>query len=168
MAAKYAKLLLGCYRVGEANDPEVYTAAVIAVLSDYPEHVVRDVVDPRKGLPSKVQWLPTPKEVKDACEEIYGPIRRYNVMQDGIQRQLEERARIEEARRNAPKETWEETKADLARRGFNFGDKKPVIQTADEIMHKYRVSKEQWDAIPEHDLDFELKAKEAAEKAARR
>jgi len=68
MSAKYAKLLLGCYRAGDANDPEVYTAAIIAILSDYPDEVQRTVTDPRAGLPARVQWLPTPKEVKDACD----------------------------------------------------------------------------------------------------
>jgi len=66
---KAAKVLFGCYRTGDANDPQVYTAAVVAVLSDYSPEVVQFVTDPRTGLPSKVKWLPAVAEVKEACEE---------------------------------------------------------------------------------------------------
>lgn len=64
---RQAGLLLGCYRTGDANDPEVYAAAIIAVLSDYSLEVMRLVCDPRCGLPSRVSWLPTVAEVKSAC-----------------------------------------------------------------------------------------------------
>lgn len=64
-------MLLGCYRSGDANDPEVYVGAVIASLSDYPAHVVSAVVDPRTGLPSKLKFLPTIAEIKSACEDEY-------------------------------------------------------------------------------------------------
>src|SRR6185312_3504497 len=63
---KLARVLLGCYRTGEANDPEIYSGAVIAVLSDYPLEIVKRVVDPRHGLPSKSKWLPTVAEIKEA------------------------------------------------------------------------------------------------------
>lgn len=148
MAAKYAKLLLGCYRVGDANDPEVYTAAVIRVLSDYPEDIVRSVVDPREGLPSKVQWLPTVKEIRAACNEIHLPRQRLQEMQERVAEQIAERERIESVRA-VRKETWAETKADLERRGFNFGHKKRPEITGDELMRKHGVSQEQWDAIPD-------------------
>src|SRR4051812_40675540 len=39
-AAERAKLLLGCYRTGEANDPQTYVAAITAVLSRFPEEVM--------------------------------------------------------------------------------------------------------------------------------
>jgi hypothetical protein len=32
-AAERARLLLGCYRTGDANDPETYVAAITAILS---------------------------------------------------------------------------------------------------------------------------------------
>ena len=76
MATGRARILLGCYRRGEAEDPETYTGAVIVLLSSYPETVVLRVTDPRTGLPGKVKFLPTISEVKDACEAEMGPIRR--------------------------------------------------------------------------------------------
>jgi len=49
-------------------------AGVAAVLGDYPPEVVQAVVDPRRGLPSKTNWIPTIAEVKSACEQMYAPI----------------------------------------------------------------------------------------------
>lgn len=69
LAVKRTALLFGCYRKGDANDPEIYTAAVAATLADFPAEVVEYVTDPRTGLPSKLKWLPTVAEVREACEK---------------------------------------------------------------------------------------------------
>jgi hypothetical protein len=61
--------LFGCYRKGDANDPEIYTAAIAAVLADYEPEVIARVTDPRTGLPRKTKFLPNPAEVADACDE---------------------------------------------------------------------------------------------------
>ena len=58
-AGQRAELLLGCYRTGDANDPEIYVAAITAILSRYPEQVITSVTHPATGLPSKKGWLPT-------------------------------------------------------------------------------------------------------------
>lgn len=42
-------------------------AAIVAVLSEYPPAIMETVCDPRSGLPSRVNWLPTVAEVKSAC-----------------------------------------------------------------------------------------------------
>lgn len=68
-AAERAKLLLGCYRTGEANDPQTYVAAITAILSRYPEDVITTVTHPATGLPKQKSWLPTIKEVSDACDD---------------------------------------------------------------------------------------------------
>ncbi len=62
-------MLLGCYRTGEANDPEVYISTVAAVLARYPEAVIREATG-IDGLPSKLKWLPTVSEVREECERI--------------------------------------------------------------------------------------------------
>lgn len=67
-AAERARVLFGCYRKGDANDPDTYTAAITAVLAEYPPEVMRVVTDPRTGMPRKLSWLPTVKEVSDACD----------------------------------------------------------------------------------------------------
>lgn len=91
IAAKHARLLLGSSRTGEANDPEVYTAAIIAILSHYPEEVMRAVSDPYSGLTSKVDWLPKPKEVKEACEAEAQRIHRLKELGPPIEIQREGR-----------------------------------------------------------------------------
>ncbi len=61
--------MFGCYRTGQANDPETYTMAVAATLADYPAEVIQHVTDPRTGLPAKCKWLPSVAEVREACED---------------------------------------------------------------------------------------------------
>ena len=68
-AAQRARLLFGCYRKGDANDPETYTAAIAAVLAEYEEAVIARVTDPRTGIPRKLKFLPNPAELSDFCDE---------------------------------------------------------------------------------------------------
>lgn len=153
-----ARRLLGCYRTGEANDPEVYIFGVVRVFSGYPIEVAYGIADPLSGLPSKIKWLPTIVEVKEACDAELRRLRWVSEWNEGVAAQLAERQRIEDVRKQA-KETWEETKADLERRGFQFSHKKRDNLTADKVMHTYGVSKEQWDAIPNLPPDHEVKAR---------
>jgi hypothetical protein len=90
-AAERARLLLGCYRTGDANDPETYVAAISATLARYPDRVIDLVTDPRVGLPRKKTWLPSVKEVYDACEDEQRPIREEEARQERIRKQLAER-----------------------------------------------------------------------------
>lgn len=86
-----ARLLLGCYRTGDANDSEVYIAAVVRVLSGYPVDVAQRISDPLTGIPSKLKWLPSVQEIVDACEVIEGPRRRNLEWDERAKRQLAER-----------------------------------------------------------------------------
>lgn len=65
---KAAMMLFGCYRKGDANDPEIYTAAIAATLADFAPEVVQYATDPRTGIASKVKFLPTVAEVREFCE----------------------------------------------------------------------------------------------------
>lgn len=67
-AATRALMLLGCYRKGDAEDPDTYATAVAAVLSQYPADVVQRVTDPRTGIAGRSKFLPTVSEVREACE----------------------------------------------------------------------------------------------------
>jgi len=68
-AAERAKILFGCYRRGEANDPDTYVAAITAVLAEYDVETIKHVTDPRTGLPRKTNFLPTIPELDKACVE---------------------------------------------------------------------------------------------------
>lgn len=79
-AAERARLLFGCYRKGDANDPETYTAAVTAILADYSPEVIRRVTDPRTGIPRKLKFMPNPAEVAEECEAAMAAIRAENII----------------------------------------------------------------------------------------
>jgi hypothetical protein len=145
-------LLLGCFRAGESNDPEVYTGAVIAVLSDYPLDVIARVVDPRNGLPSRINWLPTIAEIKSACEDIEGPRRRSREWESGARRQIAERSAtaIEDQR---PRKTYEQIAAEFAEAGLIIGPKSNPAAATDlsDFLARHGVTREQWDAIEGRD-----------------
>jgi hypothetical protein len=108
--------LLGCYRKGNAENPDIYTAAIAAVLSEYPTDIIRRATDPRTGIAGKSKWLPSVAEVRAFCEAEYAPVRR----QQERERLAEERKRMlpppVEDRSKRP--TYEELKA---RYGPNWG-----------------------------------------------
>jgi hypothetical protein len=68
-AAERARLLFGCYRKGDANDPETYTAAVTVILAQYEPEVIQRVTDPRAGIPRQLKFMPNPAEVAEACDK---------------------------------------------------------------------------------------------------
>lgn len=111
-----ATLLAGCYRKDDAADPETYVTALAAVLAEYSPDIVQRVTDPRSGLPSRIQWLPTIKEVRDECESIDGQRRRTAAMYAREERQLTERRAFEESKQAKP--TYDELKAKY---GDNWG-----------------------------------------------
>lgn len=107
-ATERAQLLLGCYRSGEANDPETYVAAISATLARYSEQIITDVTHPVSGLPSKKSWLPTVKEVFDACEEQADRTRQQTARERRIKEQFA--AREEQDRLAAVKPSLEQLK----------------------------------------------------------
>lgn len=116
-AAERAKLLLGCYRTGDANDPATYVAAIAATLAHYPEDIITRVTHPVTGLPSRNKWLPSVNEVREACDDAIEPIVEKQRRQQRVEQQLEERRKIDEDRaRRRP--TYDDLKA---RYGENFG-----------------------------------------------
>lgn len=148
-AAERAQLLFGCYRKGDANDPKTYVTAVAAVLSDYPEETIRFVTDPRTGMPSRGEWMPTVGEIKRACEEHHGPVRRAMEREANERRQLLERQTLAIAD-NRPRKTYEELVADCQAKGLNIGPKKPgKVQPIDGFLAEHGVTREQFDAMPD-------------------
>lgn len=93
--------MLGCYRRGEVADVEIYTRAVVAVLCGYPEAIARAVSNPARGLPSRLQWLPTVAEVRSACEAEFQPIVRRRETTARAARQIQERLALPDASQEA-------------------------------------------------------------------
>jgi hypothetical protein len=100
-AGERARILFGSLRTGEANDPDVYVAAIAATLAEYPEDVIMAVTRP-SGLPRKGNFLPSVREVYLACEELMRPRREAVARQARIDKQLAERAEFERLRSAAP------------------------------------------------------------------
>jgi hypothetical protein len=72
-ASQRAEVLFGCYRRGDANDPERYVAAIAAVLSDYDFEIIKEVTDPRTGICTAekyMSFMPNAGELKVYCEGI--------------------------------------------------------------------------------------------------
>jgi hypothetical protein len=141
--------LLGCYRTGEANDPEIYLAAVVAVLSDYPLDIVTAVTRPSTGIPAKLKWLPTIAEIKTACEDIAGPRRCMAEWETRSRAQLAERAQQEAPDGKTEHDRivtgFDELLAHLRR-----DQTKPIEQfTPEAVKAKLGLTDAQWNAIPD-------------------
>ncbi|HEX2653541.1 MAG TPA: hypothetical protein VHN11_07815 [Xanthobacteraceae bacterium] len=132
--------MLACWRTGGANDPETFITAVAAILARYPDEVVYAVTNPTEGLPVQLTWMPSVKEVHDACEKEMEPIYRRQREEKVIADLMESRKQDEIAREHRP--TVEELKAKF---GENWGMKsldKPERKTkpaptADELREHY-------------------------------
>jgi hypothetical protein len=139
-ALRAAKLLLGCYRTGEANDPETFGAAVAAVLSAYPLDVVRYVCDPRTGLPGSSKWMPNPAEVKAACDEQLAWLAKVERFQNWGKPPADQKRITHEEK---PRPTREEM---LAKYGPNWGletidkprETRAPAPTIEQLRHHYQ------------------------------
>jgi hypothetical protein len=147
-AKQAAARLLGCYRTGDANDPETYVAAVIAVLSRYSAQIVREVTNPVAGLPAKLKWLPTIAEIRDECELLQARERRQEQRDADLRKQFAERKALEDIDRHSRK-TYQQLVEECRARGIMIGpDGQSDIDVTDILRKKYGITDEQWDAIP--------------------
>lgn len=107
LAAERTQLMLDCFRTGAANNPEVFVTAIAATLARYPDQVIYDVTDPRTGIPSKISWMPTIKDVREACERAYGPIK------EDVEREkrIAEQMRLREEYESKSRPTYDDLKA---------------------------------------------------------
>jgi hypothetical protein len=148
-AKKGAIRLLGCYRSGDANDPESYISAVVSVLSRYEISVIRDVTEPATGLPSRLKWLPTIAEIREHCDMLEQRDRRKAEREQQIRAQLEARETLQITDMR-PRKTYEQLIAECRAAGLDVGPKKIQARIDPEFMReKLKLSKEQWDAIPD-------------------
>jgi hypothetical protein len=86
-------MLFGCYRRGDANDPETYVAAISAVLSLYDVDLIREVTDPRTGIQTTekhMTFMPQAGELKVYCEAIAARRHRLNHL-GSLQKPIQER-----------------------------------------------------------------------------
>ena len=73
------KQLLGSWKHDNAGSREAafaQAASFLEIFRHYPEEVLVEVVHPFRGLPGRLKWFPTIKDVKDACDAIMDPLQR--------------------------------------------------------------------------------------------
>lgn len=72
-ATQRAEVLFGCYRRGDANDPDRYVTAIAAVLTLYDFELMREVTDPRTGIQTTeafMTFMPQSGELKRYCDDV--------------------------------------------------------------------------------------------------
>lgn len=66
--------MFGCYRRGDANDPDTYVAAIAAILASYDDaDLIREVTDPRTGISATekfASFMPNVGELKIYCDSV--------------------------------------------------------------------------------------------------
>lgn len=67
-AATFAGQLVGYYPAREVNDARTYIAAMTALMAAFPRDFVKRVCNPVTGLPSRLKFLPTLAEVREALD----------------------------------------------------------------------------------------------------
>lgn len=128
--------MLDCWRTGGANNPEVFVTAVAATLARYPDQVIYEVTSPETGLPVQITWMPSVKEVRDACEKAYRPIVENAARLKRIKEQMEMRERME----RGEKPTLDQLKE---RYGENWGLKQDqLVKTMEERAAENRAAME--------------------------
>lgn len=153
--------LLGGFRSmrHEGIDVEAVLAVLRHVLRDFPLWAIsegcRRIVMNEAGLDPR--WPPNDAQIHAVVKAVVRPYQiKLIAVTDLLTARIENQSIPEE---DLPKETWEETKADLARRGFSFGEKPKPTENAWDVRNKYGISQAAWDAIPNLPADFEAKAK---------
>ncbi len=87
-ATERAEVLFGCYRRGDANDPDRYVTSIAAVLSLYDAQLIRDVTDPRTGITTTKEhctFMPSSGELKRYCDAVASRVERLKSMGPAIQ-----------------------------------------------------------------------------------
>lgn len=142
--------MLYCFRTGGANNSEIFVTAIAAVLARYPDQVIYDVTDPRSGLPAQLTWMPTIKDVYDACERALLPIRTTLECEKRIVEQLAARKAEDEKLRPTLEQLQEKYGKDWGLTPHEPRSDKPAFKapTKEELSAHYR----------EYGLEFRPKA----------
>ena len=131
--------MLDCWRTGGANSPETFITAVAAVLSRYPDEVVYAVTDPTRGLPLQLTWMPSVKEVHDACEKEMEPIYRRQREERLVAETLAARsADVDKSSRPTREEMQEKYGPNWGLKSLDRPERKPKpAPTAEELRQHY-------------------------------
>lgn len=109
------RVMYACWRKSDAFDPEIFAAGAASVLAEYSLDIVDLICDPRTGLPSRLQFPPTIKEIRDSCDSVVS-IRKEQADRDKrLRRQFAER---EEFDREVEDRKSHPTASELEAKGY--------------------------------------------------
>jgi hypothetical protein len=95
-SVKLARMLVGSYPKGDANDPEIYFGRLCELFAEFPASIGREVA---REVPLTVKFLPRLQEVREALDERV--IRRRAIKYRAEWMQRERKRRDDEAARDA-------------------------------------------------------------------
>jgi hypothetical protein len=142
VAAERTKLLFNCFRRNDASDPDTFVTAVAALLSRYPEEIVRRVTHPVDGLPASHTFPPSVAEVKAACENLMGPVyaaRKREIEAERMRHLLAPPVVTAEQRERATRKWFDEIRPTMA------ASDKPAPETPDQAKAKLRAMRSDLD-----------------------
>jgi hypothetical protein len=61
-------VIFGSYNRADFDDPDLFVANAVTMLSQYPEAVMTSACNPRSGIQTRSKWPPKVSELRDACE----------------------------------------------------------------------------------------------------
>jgi hypothetical protein len=96
-ASNLGRMLMGYFRRGDFNDPEMFALGLAATFAEFPLTIGKQVVDPIKGLPSRLKFPPTIAEVREALDVA---LAKRRAIAYRAQWMLDERQRREDEERN--------------------------------------------------------------------
>lgn len=105
------------------------------------------VTNPVSGLPSKLNWLPTVKEIRDACEEGLRVLTRADRWEAQARKQIAERETLA-IENHRPRKTYEQLCEECRAVGIMIGPKGRTAVDVGDVRTKWGISQEQWNAIP--------------------
>jgi hypothetical protein len=131
-----------------------FMVAMAALMAGYSEKVLKAVCSPVTGIATKMKFMPTLFELKQALEEEARPFVEDEARQKRIKEQLSEREKVGQY----PKvkyptlESMRATYPDFMKKqlGIIPDDTKYNFLKEEELLKKYNVTKQELDTIPNH------------------
>lgn len=142
------KRLLGGYPSLSLHDPETYIAMVTSLLCQHAYWVGERAIDQASNVSQFIP--PTKGQLVEALDTFRPQVSWTDTYDARSREQLAARLALAPPE-DEPRQTFEEIKAEMIERGFNWGgmrDRKP-IETAATVRAKFGLSQAQWDAIPD-------------------
>src|SRR5262245_40107760 len=127
-----ADRLLSFYPQAQPPDPRTYLAGLVTIFQKYSIRAVAAAIDPARGLPSKLKFLPTLAEVNSFCEEFDRPATIERNHQAAIAAHIEDRRKREEEERRWPGPIFQRALAE-ARSAMSAPLPRPSLKSGDTV-----------------------------------